>query len=109
MSSALSDVTTAGTAVSGPPAGFSVNTSNILPGNTINLTYTDSSNVRHNIQIVNVTDPTALPLQNAANANPLQVRINFSSVTLSIVTQLSTALAGTGLAFTSSGSTLTIQ
>src|SRR5271165_413394 len=48
MSSALSDVTTAGTAVTGPPAGFSVNTSNVLPGNTINLTYTDGSNVQHN-------------------------------------------------------------
>ncbi|WP_024517933.1 flagellar hook-associated protein FlgK [Bradyrhizobium sp. Tv2a-2] len=109
MSSALSDVTTAGTAVSGPPAGFSVGTSNVLPGNTINLTYTDGSNVQHNIQIVNVTDPSALPLRNAANANPQQIGINFSSTTPSIVTQLSTALAGTGLAFSSSGSTLTIQ
>ena len=109
MSSALSDVTTAGTAVSGPPAGFSVDTSNVLPGNTINLTYTDGSNVQRNIQIVNVTDPSALPLQNAANANPQQIGINFSSTTPSIATQLSTALAGTGLTFTSSGSTLTIQ
>jgi flagellar hook-associated protein 1 len=109
MSSALSDVTTAGTAVAGPPTGFSVNTSNILPGNTINLTYTDSSNVQHNIQIVNVTDPSALPLQNAANTNPQQVGINLSSVTPSVVAQLSTAFAGTGLSFTSSGSTLTVQ
>jgi flagellar hook-associated protein 1 len=109
MSSALSDVTTAGIAVSGPPAGFSVNTSKVLPGNTINLTYTDGNNVQHNIQIVNVTDPSALPLQNAANANPQQIGINFSSTTPSIVAQLSTALAGTGLSFSGSGSTLTIQ
>src|SRR5581483_9261482 len=79
MSSALSDVTTPGTAVTGsPPTGFSVNTSAIQPGNTINLSYTDSANVQHNVQIVNVTDPTALPLQNAVNANPQQVGINFS-------------------------------
>src|SRR5581483_518007 len=109
MSSALSDVTTPGTAVTGPPAGFSVNTSNILPGNTINLTYTDSSNVQHNVQIVNVTDPTGLPLQNAPNANPQQVGINFSSVTPSLLTQLNTAFAGIGLSFATSGSTLTLR
>jgi flagellar hook-associated protein 1 len=108
MSSALSDVTTAGTAVSGPPAGFSVNTSNILPGNTINLTYTDSGNVQHNIQIVNVTDPTALPLQNAANANPQQVGINFSLGTASVVSQLNTALGSSGLSFSNTGSTLNL-
>ena len=108
MSSALSDVTTAGTAVAGPPAGFSVNTSNILPGNTINLTYTDSSNVQHNIQIVNVTDPTALPLQNAANANPQQVGINFSLGTASVVSQLNTALGSSGLSFSNTGSTLNL-
>jgi len=108
MSSALSDVTTAGTTVSGPPAGFSVNTSNVLPGNTINLTYTDSGNVQHNIQIVNVTDPTALPLQNAANANPQQVGINFSLGTASVVSQLNTALGSSGLSFSNTGSTLNL-
>src|SRR5262249_11043983 len=71
LSSSLSDITTAGTAVAGPPAGFSVNTSNVLPGNTINLTYTDAAtNTQHQISIVNVTDPQALPLKNATNANP---------------------------------------
>jgi flagellar hook-associated protein 1 len=108
MSSALSDVTTAGTAVAGPPAGFSVDTSNILPGNTINLTYTDSSNVQHNVQIVNVTDPSALPLQNAVGANPQQVGINFALGSASVVAQLSTAFAGTGLSFSNTGSTLSL-
>jgi flagellar hook-associated protein 1 FlgK len=109
LSSSLSDVTTAGTAVTGPPAGFGVNTSNVLPGNTINLTYTDSSNTQHQIQIVNVTDPTALPLQNAANANPQRIGINFSLGMASAVTQLNTALGSAGLAFSNpSGSTLNI-
>src|ERR1700760_2016336 len=63
MSSALSDTTAAGTAITGPPAGFSVSTSNMSPGNTINLSYTPfGSNTAQQIQIVNVTDPTALPL-----------------------------------------------
>ena len=43
LSSSLSDQTTAGTAVTGPPAGFSVDLSNVLPGNTINLTYTNTA------------------------------------------------------------------
>jgi flagellar hook-associated protein 1 FlgK len=37
LASSLSDITTAGTAVTGSPAGFAVNTSNVLPGNTINM------------------------------------------------------------------------
>ena len=42
MSSALSDKTTAGTSVSGPPAGFDIDLAGAQPGNTVNLTYTDS-------------------------------------------------------------------
>jgi flagellar hook-associated protein 1 FlgK len=110
LASSLSDVTTAGTAVAGPPAGFSVDTTNILPGNTINLTYTDSAtNTQHQISIVNVTDPAALPLQNAAGANPQRIGINFSLGMASVLTQLSTALGGAGLAFSNAGPTLTIQ
>jgi flagellar hook-associated protein 1 len=108
LSSSLSDQTTAGTAVTGPPAGFSVNTSNLLAGNTINLTYTDSSNAQHQISIVNVTDPTALPLQNAANANPQRIGIDFSPPPSmpSVTAQLSSALPGLG--FNLTGTTLTI-
>jgi flagellar hook-associated protein 1 FlgK len=110
LSSSLSDVTTAGTAVTGPPAGFSVDTTNVLPGNTINLTYTDSAtNTQHQISIVNVTDPAALPLQNAANANPQRVGVNFSLGMASVVTQLNTALGGAGLVFSNpSGATLNV-
>ncbi|MGJ4946652.1 flagellar hook-associated protein FlgK [Bradyrhizobium sp. HKCCYLS1011] len=109
MSSALSDQTTAGTAVTGPPAGFDVSTSGVLPGNTINLTYTDSSNVQRQIKVVNVTDPAALPLQNAAGANPSYVGVNFSLGMASVVTQLNSALGGAHLQFANpSGSTLRI-
>jgi flagellar hook-associated protein 1 FlgK len=109
LASSLSDVTTAGTAVTGPPAGFGVSTANVLPGNTINLTYTDSSNAQHQIQIVNVTDPLALPLQNAAGANPQRIGVNFSLGMASAVTQLNAALGSAGLTFSNpSGSTLNI-
>lgn len=110
ISSALSDKTTAGTAVAGPPAGFSLDVSNVLPGNTVNLTYTDSAtNTQHQVSIVNVTDPAALPLQNAPNANPKQIGVDFSGGMASIVSQLNAALGSSSLQFSNpSGSTLQV-
>jgi flagellar hook-associated protein 1 FlgK len=110
MASALSDKTTAGTAVAGPPAGFSVDISNAAPGNSINLTYTDkATNTQRQITIVNVTDPAALPLQNATNANPLKVGVDFSAPMGSILSPLNTALGGsTHLSFAGSGTTLQV-
>ena len=109
MASALSDKTTAGTDVTGPPAGFDVSTSGVLDGNTINLTYTDSSNVQREIKIVNVSDPSALPLQNGANANPTYIGANFSLGMASVVSQLNVALGSSHLQFTNpTGSTLRI-
>ncbi|MGJ4904409.1 flagellar hook-associated protein FlgK [Bradyrhizobium sp. HKCCYLS2058] len=109
MASALSDKTTAGTAVTGPPAGFDVSTSGLLAGNTINLTYTDSSNVQRQIKVVNVNDPAALPLQNATGANPSYVGVDFSLGMASVVSQLNSALGSAHLQFSNpSGSTLRI-
>src|SRR4029077_20694436 len=63
LASSLSDQTKAGTAVtSGSKVGFDLDLSNVLPGNSINLTYTDAAtNTPHKITIVRVDDPTALP------------------------------------------------
>jgi flagellar hook-associated protein 1 FlgK len=110
LSSSLSDITTAGTAVTGPPAGFDVGTSNLLAGNTINLTYTNAAtNAQQQVTIVNVTDPAALPLQNPANANPRYVGANFSAGMASVVAQLNTALGANHLVFSNpSGSTLRV-
>jgi flagellar hook-associated protein 1 len=109
LASSVSDVTTQGTAVTGPPAGYSVSTSNMLAGNTVNLTYTNAAGAQQQVSIVNVTDPKALPLQNATNANPLLVGVDLSGgVTASVISQLNTALGGTGLQFSGSGSTLNI-
>ena len=79
LSSSLSDVTTQGTAVtSGSQSGFSLNVANLQPGNTINLTYTNNTTgAQQQVQIVNVTDPSALPLQNVPNANPQSDRGQF--------------------------------
>ena len=108
LASSLSDQTTAGTAVTGPPAaGFAVNTSNVLPGNTVNLTYTDSSNIQHQVSIVNGPS-SALPLQNGLNANPLLVGADFSLGMANVASQLNTALNSAGLQFTGAGSTLNL-
>ena len=108
MSSALSAQTTAGTAVTGPPAGFSVDTSNMLPGNTINLTITNSgNNTQQQISIVNVTDPTALPLQNLPNASPQLIGVDLSGgITPNVLAQLNAAVPGVN--FTASGNTLSV-
>lgn len=110
IASALSDKTTAGTAVAGPPSGFDLDVSNVLPGNTINLTYTDTAtNTQRQITVINVTDPAALPLQNAANANPLRVGVNFSGGMASIVAQLNVALGANHLQFSNpAGTTLRV-
>jgi flagellar hook-associated protein 1 len=110
MASAMSDKTSAGTAVAGPPSGFTVDLANAAPGNSVNLTYTDAAtNTQRQITIVNVTDPAALPLQNATNANPLKVGVDFSAPMGSILSVLNTALSGAAhLSFAGSGTTLQI-
>lgn len=107
MSSALSDKTTAGSPVSGPPAGFDIDLAGAQPGNTVNITYTDSTNTQRQITLVNVTDPAALPLQNATNANPMQIGVNFSSGMGAIASALNTALPGSHLSFSAAPSPAT--
>lgn len=111
LSSSLSDVTTAGTAVtSGSQAGFNLNVANLQPGNTINLTYTNNATgAQQQVQIVNVNDPSALPLQNVPNANPQVIGVNFSGTMASVVAQLNAALGPNNLQFSNpSGSTLQV-
>jgi flagellar hook-associated protein 1 FlgK len=110
ISSALSDKTTAGTPVTvAPQAGFDLNLSNVLPGNTINLTYTDTAtNTQHQVTIVRVDDPAALPLSNAnSGPNNQVIGVNFLSG-VPVATQLATALGGANLQFSTSGSTLRV-
>jgi flagellar hook-associated protein 1 len=114
LSSALSNQTTAGIAAPAtlaPKAGFDLNLSNVLPGNTVNFTYTDSAtNTQHNVTIVRVDDPAALPLSNTGgNPNNPVIGVNFSGGMASVVSQLSSALGGANLQFSNpSGSTLRV-
>jgi flagellar hook-associated protein 1 FlgK len=114
MASALSDKTTAGTAAPAalaPKAGFDLDLSNVLPGNTVNFTYTDkTTNTQHQVTIVRVDDPTALPLSNpGANPNNPVIGVNFSGGMASVVAQLNAALGTSNLQFSNpAGSTLRV-
>jgi flagellar hook-associated protein 1 len=120
ISSALSDQTTAGTPVTvapqvtpSPQKGFNLDLSNVLPGNSVNITYTDTAtNTQHQVTIVRVDDPAALPLSNAnSGPNSQVIGVNFlsgASVATTVATQLSAALGGAGLQFNPSGSTLQV-
>jgi flagellar hook-associated protein 1 FlgK len=107
MSSALSDKTTPGTPVTGAPAGFDIDLAGAQPGNTVNITYTDSTNTQRQVTLVNVTDPTALPLPNASNANPMQIGVNFANGVGAIASVLNTALSGSHLSFSAAPSPAT--
>jgi flagellar hook-associated protein 1 len=112
MSSALSDTTTAGTAASsGPQTGFDVSVAGVSNGNKIQVSYTDAANVQHNVTIIRVDDPAALPLSNSATSNPNDtvIGVDFSGGAAGVAAQLNTALGSTGLNFSNpSGSTLEV-
>jgi len=110
MASALSDVTTPGTAVtSGAQAGFEIDTANLLNGNKINLTYTDSSGQQRNVTIIRVDDPSALPLSNDATADPNDTVIGIGlSGSLADAAQVLNSYFNGKVNFSASGTTLRI-
>ena len=97
---------------SGTQAGFTLDLTNMQPGNTINLTYTNTATgAQQQLQIVTVADSSALPLPNPSSASPntAVVGVNFSGGMASIVSQLNAALGGANLQFSNpSGSTLQV-
>lgn len=112
MSKALSDLTTTGAPVTvGPNAGFTVDIASVLPGNTVQITYTDASSVQHRITVVRVEDPTALPLSDSLTADPADrvVGISFTGGAAMVAARLTAALGSTGLQFSNpSGSLLQV-
>jgi len=104
MSQALSNQTISGTAVtSGSQSGFSIDTSALLPGNSVQLTYTDASNSQHTVTIVALGTGGTLPLQSSGNDQ--LIGINFAGGMSSVVSQLNAAL-GTNLQFSNPSGTL---
>ena len=109
MASVLSDRTQAGTPVVGPPAGFNLDVGGLKAGNKIELTYTDSATgAQHQVTIVRVDDPTALPLADSATPNPADkvIGVDFSGGMASVVSQLNTALGSTLMQFSNPSGTI---
>jgi flagellar hook-associated protein 1 len=110
MSQALSNQTTSGTTVtSGAQSGYSVNVGSLLPGNTIQLTYTDGADALHTITIVSLGAGGTLPPQHtSSNPNNQVIGVDFSGGMSSVVSQLNAAL-GSNLQFSNpSGATLQV-
>ncbi len=113
MSSALSNTTTAGTAVtSGAQNGFDVDLSGLQAGNTITINYTDGlTQTPRTLTLMRVDDPKALPLSNDATANPNDrvIGIDFSGGMSTVFGQIASAISSTGMvASNPSGTTLRI-
>ena len=105
MSQALSNQTTAATAVTaGSQAGFSTDVGNVLPGNTVQLTYTDAQNQQHTVTIVALGTGGTLPAQPANATNPV-IGVNFAAGMSAVVSQLNSAL-GANLQFSNPSGTV---
>jgi flagellar hook-associated protein 1 len=116
LSSALSDQTTAGTAITGPPgptgtpAGFSLDISGMKSGNVMHLTYTDAATgQQRQISLVRVDDPRVLPLSNDVTADPNDqvIGIDFSGSFSSVLGQLNAAMGG-NVTFSGTSSSLSV-
>jgi flagellar hook-associated protein 1 FlgK len=113
MSRALSDRTTAGTAVAvGSQSGFDVDIGALQSGNTIKFTYTDNlTNTQRTVTLVRVDDSSVLPLPATTTPNPNDkvVGINFSAGLASAIAQMNEALGPAGMHLSNpSGTTLRV-
>jgi flagellar hook-associated protein 1 FlgK len=112
LSSSVSDQTTAGSAVtSGTQTGFNVDLSNVQPGNSISLSYTNTATGKQQqVTVVRVDDPAALPLPASMSAaGNTVIGVNFTGGMASVASQLNTALGPVGLQFSNpSASTLQV-
>jgi flagellar hook-associated protein 1 len=105
-SQALSNQTTSGSPVTvGTQSGFSVDVGGVLPGNSLQITYTDSGNVQHTVTVVALGQGGTLPQNASANPNNPTIGINFSGGMSSVVTQLNGAL-GLNLQFSNPSGTV---
>ena len=86
--------------------GFNVDVGGLSPGNTVQFTYTDNSNVQHTITVVDTPAGQSLPQQaSASNPNNTTIGIDFSAGMSSVVSQLNLQF-GSNLQFANPSGTL---
>lgn len=113
MSKALTDKTTAGTAVnSGAQNGFDLDLSALQNGDSFKISYFDATTgANRTLTIVRVDDPAALPLSANDAAGPATnttIGVDFSGGMAGIVAQLGSVFGSRGLTISSPGAN-TIQ
>lgn len=111
MASSLSSIAMPTTAVAGPPSGFDIDTTGMLAGNVINLTYTDvMSGQQRKVSIIRVDDPEALPLSNDATSDPNDevIGVDFSGGMAAVATALTNHFNGQVVFSNPAGNTLRI-
>ena len=101
MARALSDRTVDGSPVNPvPQAGFDIDLSNLIDGNSVRLTYTDNaSGQQRTLTLMRVDDPGALPLSDSATADPNDrvIGLDFSGGIASVLAQVTAALGSSGV------------
>lgn len=111
LAESLSSKTTTGAAVSSPPAaGVDLDISNMLDGNSFQFSYTDVATGKvHNVSVVRVDDPDALPLPASATVDPNDevIGLDFTGGTAAVAARLNAIYSGK-LAFSDTGSALRI-
>lgn len=112
LASAMSDTTSAGTAVtSGGKSGYSLDLADLQSGNRVTLSYKDTSTgASKTVTFVKVASAAVLPLTDTATANPNDtvVGIDFSGGSASVATQIQTALGAAFTVSNPSGTTLQV-
>ncbi|MET1411316.1 flagellar hook-associated protein FlgK [Roseibium sp. HPY-6] len=108
ISLAFSNVNVESSAVTvGLDNGFDLDVSALQSGNTITLEYTDNVGAAQSVTLVAVSDPSLLPLDNSAtaDANDTVFGIDISSgLPATYITNITAALAGSGLQVSNNGS-----
>lgn len=114
LSSTLSDQTVAGTPASTAGGdGFDLDLNGLQNGNTVHVSYKDSTGTVHNLSIVRADGMTSLPDSATNDPNDEVISIDctggFPAAMSSVLTQLASKLGGTGLQFSNpAGSTLRV-
>jgi flagellar hook-associated protein 1 FlgK len=108
LAMAMSTKTTTGTQVtSGASAGFEVDIANLQNGNEFGFTYIQGG-VSKSVRVLNVADPTKLPLDYIDSNGARVVGVDFSGGPASVAAKVQNAV-GSGLAVSPSGTSIRIM
>jgi flagellar hook-associated protein 1 FlgK len=90
---------------------FNLDTTGLLQGNTISLTYTDAQNKVHNLTLVRADDRSTWPLSNTSTPNPNDevLGVDFSGGMSGVISQLNARFGGKLTFSNPSGNILRVQ